>query len=133
MTVELQYLAWVTVLTLLMRIPWLIDKIRVRGLARVTGYPRDSEPLSDMGHRTWVAHEDAVQNLIVFAVLIGILHAIGESSVWTRLAAATYFWARLGHFLVYAFGIPRLKTVAFLVAFAAQLVLAWHLLAQPWT
>ena len=123
---ELRYLVWVAILTLLMRVPWMIDKVRVRGLRKVTGYPDDSEPLSPWGHRTWIAHEDAVQGLVVFAVLVLALHVAGESTVWTRAAAAVYFWARVAHFVVYALAIPRLKTVAFLVAFAAQLVLAWQ-------
>lgn len=128
MSVELRYLVAAAVLTLLMRVPWMIDKVRVRGLKKVTGYPADSEPLSPWGHRTWIAHEDAVQGLVVFSVLVIALHLAGESSGWTRGAAALYFWARLGHFLVYAFAIPRLKTVAFLLAFASQLVLAWQAL-----
>jgi uncharacterized MAPEG superfamily protein len=123
---ELKYLVWVALLTLLMRVPWMIDKVRVRGLRKVTGYPSDSEPLSPVGHRTWIAHEDAIQGLVVFAVLVVSLHLAGESNAWTRAAAAVYFWARVGHFGVYALAVPRLKTVAFVVAFAAQLVLAWQ-------
>jgi uncharacterized MAPEG superfamily protein len=130
MTIELKYLVLVAVMTLLIRVPWMINKVTVRGLAKVTGYPEDSEPLSGWAHRVWVAHEDAVQNLIVFAVLVVTLHVGGESNDWTRGAAVVYFWARLSHFNVYAFGIPRLKTAAFLTAFAAQLVLAWQLLMQ---
>jgi uncharacterized MAPEG superfamily protein len=129
MTTELQYLAWVTILTLLIRVPWMVDKVQVRGLSRVTGYPSESKPLSAWGRRVWIAHEDALDNLIVFAVLVLVLHLVGESNAWTRAAAAIYFWARLVHFLVYAFGVPRIKTVAFLVAFGAQLLLAWQILS----
>lgn len=130
MTVEIEYLVWATILTLLIRVPWMINKVTVRGIDKVTKYPTDSEPLADWARRVWVAHEDAVQNLIVFAVLVIVLHLIGESNAWTRAAAAAYFWARLVHFVVYAFGIPRVKTAAFLAAFGAQLVLAWQLVAR---
>lgn len=130
MTTEVTYLAWSAILTLLIRIPWMIDKIRIRGLDKVTAYPEDSEPLSDWGRRAWIAHEDAIQNLVVFAVLVVALHLAGESNAWTRFAAATYFWARVVHFGVYAAGIPRVKTVAYLVAFAAQLVFAWQIILQ---
>jgi len=130
MSTEIQYLAWAAILTLLIRIPWMINKVTVRGLGKVTEYPVASEPLADWAHRVWVAHEDAVQNLIVFAVLVGALHAVGESNAWTTGAAVLYFWARLVHFIVYAFGIPWVKTAAFLAAFGAQLVLAWQLVMQ---
>jgi uncharacterized MAPEG superfamily protein len=129
-TTELAYLVWAAILTLLIRVPWMINKVTVRGLWKVSGYPTDSEPLSAWAHRVWVAHEDAVQNLIVFAVLVVALSLTGESNTWTRVAAAVYFWARLTHFMVYAFGIPRLKTVAFAVAFCAQLIIAWQLLTR---
>jgi hypothetical protein len=45
---------------------------------------------------------------------------------WTRAAAAVYFWARLVHFGAYAFGVPLVKTAAFVAAFSAQLLLAWQ-------
>lgn len=132
MTIELQYLGWSAVLTLLIRIPWMLNKVTVRGLDTVTGYPLDSAPLSPWAHRAWIAHDDAVDNLVVFAALVVVLHLAGETSAWTRAAAAAYFWARCIHFIVYLFAIPRIKTAAFLVAFGAQLVLAWHLLTLPW-
>lgn len=130
MTAEVRYLVWTAILTLLIRIPWLIDKVRVRGLGKVTDYPDDSEPLSDWGRRTWIAHEDALQNLILFAVLVTGLQFAGQSNEWTVMAAATFFWARLVHFLVYAAGIPRIKTVAYVAAYAALLVLAWQLILE---
>ena len=126
MTTELEYLAWAAILTMFIRVTWMVDKVRVRGLAKVTRYPADSEPLSSWGRRSWIAHEDAVQNLIIFAVLVIALHLAGHSNAMTQAAAAIYFWARLCHFLVYLFAIPRIKTVAFLAAFGAQLLLAWQ-------
>lgn len=128
MSPELKYLAWVAVLTALIRIPWMLNKVAKRGLAQVSRYPRESEPLSPWAHRLWVAHEDAVDNLIVFAVLVGVLHAAGYSTPVTIAAAAIYFWARLAHVLVYALAIPWVKTVAHLAAFGAILVLAWEAL-----
>jgi uncharacterized MAPEG superfamily protein len=130
MTTEFAYLVWAAILTLLIRVPWMINKVTVRGLGKVSGYPTDSEPLSAWAHRVWVAHEDAVQSLIIFAVLVVALDLVGESNTWTRGAAALYFWARLTHFIVYAFGIPRLKTVAFAAAFCAKLVIAFQLVLK---
>jgi uncharacterized MAPEG superfamily protein len=130
MTTEFAYLVWAAILTLLIRVPWMINKVTVRGLWKVSGYPTDSEPLSAWAHRVWVAHEDAVQSLIIFAVLVVALDLVGESNTWTRGAAALYFWARLTHFIVYAFGIPRVKTVAFATAFCAKLVIAFQLVLK---
>lgn len=39
------------------------------------------------------------------------------------LACSVYFWSRVVHFIIYAIGIPVLRTVAFTVGFIAQVVL----------
>jgi uncharacterized MAPEG superfamily protein len=132
MTTELEYLVWAAILVMFIRVTWMVDKVRVRGLAKVTRYPNDSEPLSAWGHRSWIAHEDAIQSLVIFAVLVIALHLAGHNNAVTQAAAAIYFWARLCHFIVYFFAIPRIKTVAFLVAFGAQLVLAWQFVLLAW-
>lgn len=126
MSTEFACLVWTGILTLLIRIPWMFNKVALRGFFKVSGYPSDSEPLTGWAHRIWVAHEDAVQNLVVFAVLIAGLHVLGESNAWTRAAAVTYFWARLVHFAAYAFAVPLVKTAAFVAGFGAQLLLAWQ-------
>jgi uncharacterized MAPEG superfamily protein len=128
MTTEFAYLVWTGILTMLIRIPWMFQKVALRGVVKVSGFPTDSEPLTGWAHRVWVAHEDAVQNLVVFAILIAGLHVLGESNAWTQAAAAAYFWARLAHFVVYALGVPIAKSVAFAVGYGAQLLLAWQLI-----
>jgi uncharacterized MAPEG superfamily protein len=128
MTTELNYLAWAAILTALIRIPWMLNKVAVRGLSVVSRYPQESEPLSGWAHRLWVAHEDSVDNLVVFGALIVVLHLAGESTTVTVAAAAVYFWARLVHVIVYAFAIPWVKTVAHVAGLAALLVLAWQVM-----
>jgi uncharacterized MAPEG superfamily protein len=39
------------------------------------------------------------------------------------MAAVSYFFARLAHFLVYTAGIPGARTVAFTVGWLAQIVI----------
>jgi len=40
-----------------------------------------------------------------------------------------YFWARVVHLAAYTFGIPWVRTGAFVVGVLAQACIAWHLLA----
>jgi uncharacterized MAPEG superfamily protein len=129
MTTELGCLVAVTILTLFMRVPWMLNKLTVRGLKAVVGYPRQSEPLSGWAHRLWVAHEDAIQNLVVFAILVILLHLTGGMDPTTRIAAAVYFWARALHVLVYVLAVPWIKTLAYLAGFGSQVWLAWVLIS----
>jgi uncharacterized MAPEG superfamily protein len=69
------------------------------------------------------AHDNAVENLIIFAPLVLILNAVDYSSKWTVLACAVYFWARVAHLIVYTLGLPVFRTLAFTVGFIAQVVL----------
>lgn len=45
MTVELQHLVWVTALTVVIRIPWMINNVMFRGLDTVTGYQLETPSL----------------------------------------------------------------------------------------
>jgi uncharacterized MAPEG superfamily protein len=70
------------------------------------------------------AHDNAIENLIVFAPLVLILSELDYSTKATAYAAAVYFWARVAHLLVYTLGLPVFRTLAFTVGFVAQVVLA---------
>ncbi|MGY3421585.1 putative MAPEG superfamily protein [Bradyrhizobium sp. F1.13.4] len=85
---------------------------------------RADKPQSEWANRLMFAHDNAVENLVLFAPLVLILNAIDYSSTWTVLACAVYFWSRVAHLIVYALGIPVFRTLAFTVGFIAQAVLA---------
>ena len=129
MTVELKYLTWTALLTVLMWIPYILNMIAVRGLLDAVGYPADPKPLARWAARMKHAHYNAIENLAPFAALVLVAHAAGIHNDATVAACAVYFWARLVHLAVYTFGIPWLRTLAFAVGFVCQVVLAWQILA----
>jgi uncharacterized MAPEG superfamily protein len=129
MTLELKYLVLVTVLTALLWVPYILNRIAVRGLLDAVGYPESPKPQARWAQRLQAAHVNAVENLVVFAALVLVADAIGVSNDATVLACTVYFWARLVHAVVYAFGMPWLRTLAFAAGFACQATLAWQLLA----
>jgi len=124
----MRYLLATTVLTALIRVPWMVNKVTVRGLKNVVGYPSESEPLAGWARRLWYAHQDALDNLVIFAPLIVLVYLADASSRLTEIAAGIYFWSRTIHAVVYALAWPWIKTAAYLAGFAAQLLLAWELI-----
>lgn len=125
MTRELFWLTLTVVLTGVMWIPYILNRAQVRGLMGAMANPsRSDTPQSEWANRMMFAHDNAVENLVIFAPLVLILNTIDYSSPWTVLACAVYFWARLAHALVYTFGIPVLRTLTWTVGFLAQAVLA---------
>jgi uncharacterized MAPEG superfamily protein len=74
------------------------------------------------------AQANAVENLVVFAPLVLTAQLAGVHSAATATACMIYFYARLAYAIVYTAGIPVLRTVIFLISFAAQMTLALTLL-----
>ena len=52
------------------------------------------------------AHDNAVENLVIFATLVLILAQLDYSTKWTALACAVYFPAGVAHIIVYTLGLP---------------------------
>ncbi len=128
MTSELTSLTWVAALTAVLWIPYILNMIMVRGLADAVGYPEEPKPLSPWAARMKAAHYNAVENLVVFATAVLVLHAAGISNDTTVLACQIYFWARLVHYLVYGFAIPWARTLSFAVAWLSIVALLLQLL-----
>ena len=133
MTRELFWLTLTVILTGLLWVPYIINRCQVRGLSGAMANPsRNDKPQADWANRLMFAHDNAIENLIVFAPLVLILNAIDYSDKWTVLACAVYFWSRVAHLIVYTLGLPVFRTLAFTVGFLAQAVLALAILRLVW-
>ncbi len=130
MKTELLYLVCVTVLTGLLWVPYILDRIAKWGLTSAVGYPENPPAQSPWARRLMKAHFNAVENLVVFAALVLAAVALGKSNSAIATAAMVYFWARVVHVLAYTFAIPWVRTLAFAVGFFAQAVIAWQILAR---
>jgi uncharacterized MAPEG superfamily protein len=130
MKTELQYLVYVTILTGLFWVPYVLDRFATRGIPSTVGYPENPPPQSPWARRLMKAHANAVENLVVFAALVLAAQAAGVSNGTTAAAAMVYFWARVVHPIAYALAVPWLRTLAFTVGFFAQAAIAWQLVAR---
>lgn len=128
MTPELKYLACVSLFTALLWVPYILNTIAVRGVLDAVGYPENPKPIAPWAQRMKAAHYNAVENLAVFAALVLVAHAAGVSNEVTVTASAVYFWARVAHFVAYAFAIPWVRTLAFVAGFASQFAIGWQIL-----
>lgn len=130
MKTELFYLALTAALTGLLWIPYILDRAAVWGLADTVGYPANPKPQSPWAQRLMKAHHNAVENLVVFATLVLVAHALGISNSVVAGASMVYFWARVVHVLSYTFAISWVRTLSFTVAFFAQAAIAWQILVH---
>ena len=80
MKTELLYLTCVAAFTGLLWVPYILDRLAVRGLMDAVGYPETPKPQSPWAQRLMKAHSNAVENLVVFAALVLTANALGVSS-----------------------------------------------------
>jgi uncharacterized MAPEG superfamily protein len=128
LTPELTYVALSAALTGSLWIPIVLNRFYEIGVwATLKNPPRGAQPHADWAYLLTNAHNNAVENLVVFAPLALAVHALGISAPMTALACALYFWSRVAHAVVYAVGAPILRTIAFLIGFGAQAALFLHI------
>jgi uncharacterized MAPEG superfamily protein len=74
------------------------------------------------------AHANAVENLVIFGVLVLVANSLEINTEATAIASMVYFWMRLAHALAFTFKIPLVRTFSFFISFGAQMVFFWALL-----
>ncbi len=127
MSHELFWLVMTASMTGLMWVPYILDRIMLRGVMGAMANPGPGDkPQSPWAQRLMAAHLNAVENLVVFAALVLAAQDlnVNVSTPTTAIAAALYFWSRLVHVVVYTLGIPVLRTLAFVGGFVAQVMIA---------
>ena len=128
MTTELTMLTWVTALTIVLWIPYILGHILNVGLLPALTYQGDDTPLPTWAARAKKAHANAVENLVPFAVLVLIAHQLDISNTATTSAAVAYFWLRLAHYLTYTANVPFGRTLTFAGAWGAQICILFQIL-----
>ena len=122
---ELWWLTATTLMTGLFWMPYVLNRMAVRGVRGTMQNPTMDMPKhADWAERSIAAHKNAIENLTIFAPLVIISVWAGVTSSMTVTACAVYFFARLVHFVVYTAGVPVVRTLAFVTGFAAQVTIA---------
>jgi uncharacterized MAPEG superfamily protein len=125
MTIELTMLAWAIVLGVVHVFATGQVAAAQHGLAYNMGPRDDQKPMTGMGGRLVRAYANFMQTFPFFAAAVLMAHVIGRHSWLTVLGAQCYFWARLAYVPLYIFGVPVLRTVAFVVATAGIVMILW--------
>ncbi len=116
MSSELFWLTLTAGLALVMWIPYTALYGGVMGFPSATRDVPATGQLPDWAQRCHRAHMNLVESLPPFAILVFVLEIADKTTANTALAAAIFFFARLGHVFVYTMGIAYLRTVFFSIA-----------------
>ena len=121
---ELRYTAMTAALTGSLWMPIIVNRLREMGVWKALKNPEpDVRPQAAWAYRLANAHRIAIENLVVFAPLALCVSLPGLGTATTASAAALFFWSRVAHALIYTFGVPLLRTVAFVLGFGAQVTM----------
>jgi uncharacterized MAPEG superfamily protein len=111
-------------------VPYILDRVKVWGLADAVGYPVDLKPQTPWAQRLKRAHANAVENLVLFAPLVLLAQHMNITGGAIATAAMVYFWARVVHAIAYTAAWPWVRTLAFTAAWLACAVIAWQVLVR---
>lgn len=126
---EIFYTALTAAFTGIIWVPIVINRLAEMGPWKALSNPEpDVRPHANWAYRLGHAHRNAIENLVVFAPLAIIVHVLSLGTALTAVAASTFLFARIAHAVIYTFGIPLLRTIAFLIGFLCQMILAARVL-----
>lgn len=129
LTPDLYWLTLTVLMTALMWIPYIINRMLEQGIGCAIWDPQGTTKTESMwAERMMRAHKNSVENLVVFAPLVLSLHLTHLNNELTALACMFYFFARLTHYIVFSLGIPVLRVLTFMVNVIVQLILAFTIL-----
>jgi uncharacterized MAPEG superfamily protein len=125
MSKELFWLTLTVVMTGLFWVPYILNRFAKWGLLGTLDNPKRENPAHSLwAIRMMAAHDNAVENLVIFAPLVLVANALEISNAITVWACIVYFWARLVHVVAYTLGVPYVRTLAFSFGFFAQAAIA---------
>ena len=110
-------------------VPYLLDRIMVRGLVGAMANPSpDLTPQSDWAARAKAAHVVAIQAFSAFAPLAILAMIRIPEDGYPNILAMTFFIGIFAHYVIYAIGIPVLRTLSFSLAALSTLALGLRVL-----
>jgi uncharacterized MAPEG superfamily protein len=129
MSTDLKYLALTALLTASLWIPYVVAQVRTNGPLRPENFVDPTQrPLPPWGKRADRAYLNAVENLAPFAVLVILIHLTGKANATTAFLAASFFWLRAAHAVVFWAAIPYVRTIVFTLGYLAVLGLFYELM-----
>ncbi len=130
MEIAYYYLALSGMFTVLLWTPYIVARMFIWGIPTFlhnypTGFPAQEPETPLWVDRAKRAHLNMVETMPAFIAVVAAAGLLGDSSNASTIGqwAQIFFFARIGHAIVYILGIPALRTPVYLISWAAILVI----------
>ncbi len=129
MTPALTLLVWTLVLAFIQILLFDFARTGQYGLKWNTS-PRDGEmpPLNPVANRLKRAQDNLFETLPLFIAAVLVAHLAGRETANVVLGAQIYFWGRVVYVPLYAFGVPQIRSLVWLVSTAGLIMVVLPLL-----
>ena len=124
------YLGLSGVLAVLLWTPYILSRALTWGIPTFLnnypeGFPKEQPEVPLWAHRSQRAHLNMMETLPTFAAVVVAAGALAPSTAHADIAtwSQVFFFARIGHAIVYTAGIPYLRTPVYLVSWASILII----------
>lgn len=124
MTIELQMLSYSIILGIVHLIA-ASHLISAQYGYRWTAGNRDQDmpPLRGLAGRVDRGVMNFLETFAFFAAAVLVAHVLGVHSGWTVWGAQLYFWGRVAYAIIYAIGVPMVRSLAWNVAVVGILLI----------
>lgn len=128
MASDLKYLAYMSMLTAALWIPYIVCQVMNNGPLQPKNYldPSLPRPVPAWGQRAHRAYLNAIEVFAPFAALVIAAQLSGKANAMTAFWSASFFYLRLAHAIVYWAGLPYVRTVLFTLAFITEVGIFWE-------
>jgi uncharacterized MAPEG superfamily protein len=121
---EIYWLVLTVLMTALLWIPQILHSVFRAGPNKAFLYPDEAaKEYADWALRSKAAHNNAVENLVIFAPLVLLVLLLNIGNELTALTTLVYFITRVFHYVMHVLAIPLMRTIAFLIGFACQIII----------
>ena len=124
MSIELSMLVYSALLFLLIILVQASLGIVQNGLMAQAGSRDNLQEPTVLRKRLQRLTANLQENLLMFAIVVLAANAAGVSNDTTALGASLFFYARVAHAIVYAFGWPMIRPLFYAVSLYGLLVIA---------
>ncbi len=98
-------------------VPYILERFMSRGIMGTFANPSPDLPdQAAWAQRARAAHKVGVETFVAFGPLALFASIKMPADSYPGVLAMTYFWGIFAHYVIYALGIPVLRTAAFLLA-----------------
>ena len=116
MSTDLKYLALTAMLTASLSISYVVAQVMTNG-PRAELRRSGATAAAAVGQTRRPRLYQCDRDLAPFAVLVILIQMTGKANGTTALLAASFFWLRLAHAVVYWAAIPYIRTIVFTLGY----------------